>query len=144
MAKTPPKPKSILTAIQEIEVNNILDGVRTDSGRRSMQVPKINEVVVAKRAELSDALQISRSTVIEGMQDAINMAKLAADPMAMIRGWSEIAKMLGLYAPEVKKIEMSIGARNILSKYEAMSDEELIAITEGRTIEGEVIDRTVQ
>jgi hypothetical protein len=138
MAK--PKPKSILTAKQELAVEMSLDGKRTSDMSSSYSNPKVKEAVLAKRAELADTMQISRIDVLIGMQEAIDMARLAADPMSMIRGWTEIAKMLGLYAPEVKKIEMSVTGGNILSKYETMSDEELIRIAEGRTVEGEVID----
>jgi hypothetical protein len=50
----------------------------------------------------------------------------------MIKGWSETAKVLGLYAPEVKKIEMSMNQKRLASKYEAMSDQELFDIIEGK------------
>ncbi len=62
----------------------------------------------------------------------------------MIRGWTEIGKMLGHYAPEVKKVELSMNQRALMNKYEAMSDEELMA---GIVIEGECTTeqtRTVQ
>jgi hypothetical protein len=58
-------------------------------------------------------------------------------------GWSETAKVLGLYAPEVKKIEMSMNQQRLQSKFESMSDADLVDIIEGRTpltIEGEVVE----
>jgi len=86
------------------------------------------------REELSSASQITRADVIDGFMEAINIAKLAADPSAMIKGWSETAKVLGLYAPEVKKIEMSMNQKRLASKYEAMSDQELLDIIEGKCV----------
>lgn len=131
--KPPSKCKSVLTQRQEDHANAILSGETVYGATETAKLPKVANFIAAKRTELSDALQITRADAIEGMRDAVNMAKLAGDPMSMIRGWSEIAKMLGLYAPEVKKVELSLGARNLQSKYEAMSDEELLAIAEGRT-----------
>jgi hypothetical protein len=87
--------------------------------------------------------QITRADVIDGFMEAINIARLAADPASMIKGWSETAKVLGLYAPEVKKIEMSMNQQRLQSKFESMSDADLVDIIEGRTpltIEGEVVE----
>jgi hypothetical protein len=49
--------------------------------------------------------------------------------------------VLGLYAPEVKKVEISGSQKRLQSKYEAMSDTELLDIIEGRVrlIEGESV-----
>lgn len=85
------------------------------------------------RAELSSAAQITRADVIDGFMEAINVARLAADPASMIKGWSETAKVLGLYAPEVKKIEMSMNQQRLQSKFESMSDADLLDIIQGRT-----------
>lgn len=96
------------------------------------------------RSELRNAAQIQRGDIVAGMMEAIDMARLGADPSSMIKGWSEIGKILGLYAPEVKKVELTAGQKNIRSKFEIMSDEELLAIAEGQSnvIEGDF--QTVQ
>ncbi len=140
----PPALKSVLTTRQLEVAEHMLDGTTDSTMGSTLATPKVREYVKGQRQELSTALQIKRADVVDGMMEAIDMAKLAADPMAMIRGWSEIAKMLGLYAPEVKKVEMSINGNNILSKYEAMTDEELIAIVEGNTFDGEVVENRLQ
>lgn len=97
----------------------------------------VKQYLVQNRAELSNALQLKRGDIIVGIMDAIDVAKLIADPGSMIRGYAEIAKMLGLYAPEVKKVEISMTQRAIANKYEAMSDEDLLKIAEGAVIDGE-------
>ncbi len=140
----PPALKSVLTTRQLEVAEHMLDGPTDSTMGSTLATPKVREYVKGQRQELSNALQIKRADVVDGMMEAIDMAKLAADPMAMIRGWSEVAKMLGLYAPEVKKVEMSINGNNLLSKYEAMTDEELIAIVEGSTFEGEVVENRLQ
>ncbi len=109
------------------------------SGNTIAKTDSVQRALAAARDELSSAAQITRADVIDGFMEAINMAKLAADPASMIKGWSETAKVLGLYAPEVKKLEISGNQKRMQSKYEAMSDMELLDIIEGRVklIEGE-------
>jgi DNA-binding CsgD family transcriptional regulator len=146
--------KSVLTDLspaQETIANAVLDGKTMGEAAQLAGCTPRNAAAVVKhsadvqqylemhRSELSSAVQIKRADVIAGVMEAIELARLAADPASMIRGWSEIGKMLGVYAPEVKKIEFTAGQRNIQSKYEVMNDEELLAIAEGtvNVIEGE-------
>ncbi len=103
-------------------------------------VAKSESVQVALRQardELSSAAQISRADVLDGFMEAINLARLSADPQAMIKGWTEVGKMLGYYAPEVKKLEITDNQKRLQSKFEAMSDEDLMKVIEG---EASVVD----
>jgi len=59
------------------------------------------------------------------------MARDQSEPATMIRGWFEIGKMLGLYAPEVVKVQASRDVELLEQKYNAMSDEELLAVIAG-------------
>ena len=45
--------------------------------------------------------------------------------------------MLGYYAPEVKKLEISDNQKRLQSKFESMSDEDLMRVIEG---EASVVD----
>lgn len=114
-------------------------GVCLSSAEKMKGASDVKQYLVQNRAELSNALQLKRGDIIVGIMDAIETAKLIADPGSMIRGYAEIAKMLGLYAPEVKKVEISMTQRAIANKYEAMSDEDLLKIAEGRVIDGECV-----
>lgn len=91
----------------------------------------VQQALKEARDELSSAAQISRADVLDGFMEAINLARLAADPQAMIKGWTEVGKMLGYYAPEVKKVEITDNQKRLQSKFEAMSDEELLRVIEG-------------
>jgi hypothetical protein len=153
--KTGPREKSIiLTSMQSTLVDATLQGkdrvaacaaAGYSQPFKQQNVPFKSEAVQLAlheaRKELSSAAQITRADVIDGFMEAINVARLAADPASMIKGWSETAKVLGLYAPEVKKIEMSMNQQRLKSKFESMSDADLVEIIEGRApllIEGEV------
>lgn len=142
---TADRPKSILlTEMQATYVDNILIGKdpKDAAAAAGYANPTIHQNTPTKsedvrralaeaRSELSSAAQITRADVIDGFMEAINLARLSADPASMIKGWSETAKVLGLYAPEVKKIEMTNNQKRLQSKYEAMTDEELVRIIEG-------------
>lgn len=144
---TAERPKSIvLTEMQATYVEGVLNNdpewkAAQDAGyaRPTLAPNDINKSVAvqealrAARDELSSAAQLSRADVIDGFMEAINMARLAADPTAMIRGWTEVGKMLGHYAPEVKKIEITDNQKRIQNKYEAMTDEELSLIIQGES-----------
>jgi hypothetical protein len=56
---------------------------------------------------------------------------MMADPMGMIAGAREAGKMLGLYAPEEKKVDLTINQQRLRSQFEEMSDEELMRVIEG-------------
>ncbi len=59
------------------------------------------------------------------------MGRDQAEPAVMIRGWSEIAKLLGFYAPEVVKVQVSRDVERLEARYAAMTDDELLAIVAG-------------
>lgn len=95
----------------------------------------IKAELAAARSWLTDTTQITRLNTIEGIIDGIEMARMMGDPGNVIKGWCEIAKILGHYAPEKKQIDLTIHQQALRSKFEAMSDEQLMALSQGRTIE---------
>ena len=138
----------VLTERQDAFVDGILKGkdrnvaardagyVDKDDGRALPSVAEkqvnIQRALREARDELSSAAQISRADVIDGIMEGINMARLAADPATMIKGWTEVGKILGHYAPEVKKIEVTDNQKRLQSKFTAMTDEELLKVIEGQ------------
>ncbi len=72
-----------------------------------------------------DDAEPGRAEVLEGFQEAIELARLRADPSAMIAGWREIAKMCGYYAPERKQVELSTAGSALRTQYEEMTDADL-------------------
>ena len=135
--------KSILTEKQAAYVEGVLDGMPKpqailaagySSASQLTQVDRSADVraeIAAARAELSSAAQIKRVDMIEVLIESIGMARMMADPMAMIAGAREVGKMLGLYAPEEKKIDLTIGQARLRTQFEGMSDQELLDVIEG-------------
>lgn len=99
--------------------------------------PHVAAALVAEQARYAEAAGVKRKDVIDGIREAIERAKLAGEPMTEISGWREIAKICGHYAPEVKKVELSTDAQKLLKRFEDMSDNDLLELAAGATIEGE-------
>jgi phage terminase small subunit len=90
----------------------------------------------------AQASQMTRKKVMDGLLEAINIAKIQADAGVMVAGWREIGKMCGYYAPEVKKIELSVTTRRVVDQLEVLSDDDLLKIVDenAQIIEGEAAE----
>lgn len=82
----------------------------------------------AEKAKFAEAAQVSKVEVMNGLKDAIDMAKLMSEPATMIAGWREIGKLCGYY--ESKKIDLNVSVNGtvMLDRMNKMSDAELIKI----------------
>lgn len=80
---------------------------------------------------MAKELQVTQQQALQGLLDGIEMARTQGNPAVVIRGWSEVGKMLGFFAPEVHQVEMSVGSAKLMDSYRAMSDQELLAIIDG-------------
>ena len=141
-----PRPRSAVTEKQAKFVEAKLHGLSDNAaaqvaglknGPQAARGATIKEQLAAARRWLTDTTQITRLDVIEGVIDGIECARMQGDAGNVIKGWIEVGKILGHYAPEVKKIELSLGQSQLRAKFEALSDADLLAIAEGRVINGE-------
>lgn len=139
------RPRSKVTEKQQTFVNAKMLGMNDNqaavaAGSRDAYAltnsSTIKEQLAAARRWLTDTTQIKRLDVVEGLLDGIEMARMMGDPGNVIKGWVEVGKLLGHYAPEVKRIELTATQGRLRAKFEALSDEELLAIQEGRVIDG--------
>jgi len=97
---------------------------------RLLRNAQVRAALAERRAEIGEKLDLDRQKVIGQILEAIDMARVQADPATMLKGWAEIAKMLGFYEPERKKIDVSVSAKRLVDQFEAMSDAELLRIVE--------------
>ncbi len=70
-------------------------------------------------------LQIDRQDVIQGLLEAVQMAREQQEPAAMVSAWRELGRLMGFYAPERRLVEVSAAAGAEGGRYERMSDAEL-------------------
>ena len=95
-----------------------------------MKVKAVQEALAEKRAEIAEELEITREKVMRGLLEAVEIARLQADPAALVRAWSELARMCGYYAPERKQVDVSVSAKRMVDQFEAMSDAELLQLAD--------------
>jgi phage terminase small subunit len=101
-------------------------------------LPAITEAMAAERARNARMSGVTRQDVIDGIKEAIDQAKLLAEPMAQIAGWREIAKMNGYYAPEIKELRLTGSQEAKMQEMKALTDEELLELAaKDDAIEGE-------
>lgn len=104
-------------------------------GEELMRNPRVLKAIEAARAQYEELANISRKDVLDGLKEAIDMAKIMSDPLGMIAGWREIGKVCGHYEPTKKKVDISINGHVALTQLEQMPDHELARLIEGEVIE---------
>lgn len=90
--------------------------------------PAVRYEIAQARAKLTDITMIRRIDVIDGILDGVSIARMQADAANVIKGWCEIGKILGHYAPEQHNINLTLDQQRLRSKFEALSDEELLSL----------------
>ena len=95
---------------------------------RMVKMPNVLALKAKYEAEWQETGQMTREKVMEGLKDAIDMAKLMAEPASMIAGWREIGKICGYYAPVEHRVKVDVTGNVIVDKLNAMSDAELLKI----------------
>lgn len=148
-------PLHYLTEQQRIYVDQIIKGVppvqaarvagysRPDvQGHAISKGPKVQAAIKYLYKKHEKAADVSRKKVMDGLLEAIEMAKMQADAGNMISGWREIGRMCGYYAPEVKKIDINITAKRVIDKMETLSDADLMQLIDESSsiIEGEATE----
>lgn len=99
-------------------------------GYRMARDPAIVALYNAEKVAYEKAVGMSRERVMNGLEEAIDMARTLADPQAMIAGWREVGKMCGYYAPVQVKVDVNINDNSAYARLSRMSDAELLALAE--------------
>ena len=98
--------------------------------------PHIVQARELVKRELRGNLGFTKEDIVAGYQDAIGMARMVADPVAMIAGWKETAKILGLDAPSRIDINLQASVEVQQATIRTMSTDDLLK----RLGAGDVID----
>src|SRR5450759_4866892 len=75
---------------------------------RTLRIAKVAAALQARQSADATRLSLRREDVLNGITEAIEMARLQGNSMAMIRGWSEIGRLMGLGAPERVKVDLNV------------------------------------
>ncbi len=114
-----------------------------DNAARLEERPEVAEMIAELQKETAENEKITKEMVAAGLKKAADIAQTMADPSAMVAAWRELGKMLGFYAPEVKKVEKGINKADLKAALADMSDEELMLLQNGRVVDGQVTGREV-
>ena len=105
--------------------------------------PAILKIYHREKEAYAAAVGMTRQKVMEGLLEAVEMAKIQADPTAMIAGWREVGKMCGYYEPVKKQIDVNITGNVVMQRLNKLSDAELLKLIETETanaLEGEFVE----
>ena len=92
----------------------------------------IQAAIKSKEEELAMKLDLDRDTVMGGVFSGITQARENNDAGNVIRGWLAVGKITGFDKPDRPKSDLGSATDGELqAKFDAMSDEELLAIAEG-------------
>jgi phage terminase small subunit len=97
-------------------------------GYRLARQPNILALYHAEKAKYEEAGQMTREKVMEGLIEAVEMAKLMSEPASMIAGWREVGKMCGYYAPVEHKMKVDVSGSIVVDRLNGMSDAELLKL----------------
>lgn len=87
-------------------------------------------------------MEITREDVLNGMKTAIDDAQVLGDPNAQIKGWTEIGKILGYYAPKKQELSLDSDAQALLSRLQDLPTEKLLELAGPDAIEGDFFVHT--
>lgn len=114
-------------------------GIEGVQGSSVLQRAVVRTAVQDAFAENAKRLDVGRDDVLRGMKEAIDMARTIGDPTAMIRGWSEVGKITGLYTV---KTELNITTNDINSKtnMKKLSTQDLADLVTGKKQFSDVLE----
>lgn len=103
------------------------------AAHRLLTYANVQAAIQARQGVDSQRLGLDRQAVIQGLLEAVQMARDRREPAAMISAWRELGRLMGYYAPERRQIEATavVGEVKLMAQMTAMSDAELMAVIEG-------------
>lgn len=96
------------------------------AGNRMLRNVRVQEALQAQQKADATRLSIRREDVLAGLVEAVDAARHQQNPMAMVAGLRELGRMLGFYAPEVKRVELKSGQSVTHNNMTAMTDAQLL------------------
>ncbi len=148
------KRRGELSARQQAYVNNRAKGIprqesaimagysEADKSGKSVEMsPVVKNALAAAREEAIKNTGVTKEQVVAMLTEAADMAKTLSDPQGLIAAARELGKMLGFYAPEVKKTLHGVDQVELKKALEAMTEEELLRMANSKM---KVIDGTCE
>lgn len=150
--KPPRKPSVVIEGQRKLMADLLIEGASKSEAARAagyhpssvdnvMRQEDMQQYLADARGQIEDVATLRRVDVMNIFMEAIEMARIQADPSQMINGADKVAKMMGYYAPETLKLEVEQNSKALQNKFRQLSDAELYELAAGRAkvIDGEVV-----
>jgi len=98
------------------------------SASRTLRIVKVQEALQARQRADATRLSISRDDVLVGLLAAFELARQQGVPATMVSAARELGRLLGYYAPETRRVEITDDGNDTMRRMEAMSDAQLVAL----------------
>lgn len=121
------------------EASAILAGYSAgqDAGKQVEEQPSVAAELGRIRAMMSVDSGVTKEDIVKMLQEAAILAKFQGDATGLVAAARELGKMLGFYAPEVKKTLIGVDKETLKRALADMTDEELYRVAHARPLEGE-------
>jgi len=96
--------------------------------------PHLQQARELLKRELRGAVNITKDDVVFGMREAIDRARILAEPATEIMGWEKIAKLLGYDSPQKVDINITASIDVLKSHIRGMDDEQLAEIAGAKDV----------
>lgn len=101
------------------------------AGTRMLRNASVQKALQERQAADAARLSIERENVLNGLLEAVDMAREQRNPMAMISAWKQVSLLMGYNAPHQLKVEVAPDGAARMNHLERLSDAELLAIMAG-------------
>ena len=98
-------------------------------GSENLTKPDIRAAVAEHEQATARKLELEREKVLAGLLEAVEVARAQGDPGAMVRAWSEVARVCGYHAPDrAVKVHVDVAMKRTIAALETLPDAELMAL----------------
>ena len=113
------------------------------SHRENARNPLIKRLVTEGEEELRVRFKVDRDRVVEGIMEALSVAREQSDAKIMLQAWTDVARITGVQAPEVKRVEMEAHTQVDHHHITHASDRELLELI-GRERELDILRPAIE
>lgn len=97
---------------------------------RILEKPNVILARKSVKSALIERTKITIEVITQGILDAIDQAKLLADPQAQIAGWKELARLHGYDSPKRVDMKLTVDGQATVTQIRTLSDAALLQMME--------------
>ena len=103
-------------------------GAHVTASRMLRNPTPVARAIEERQAADATRLSLRREDVLAGLLEAVDQARVQGEPMGMIAGLRELAKLMGLYPDSRARVDMAVAVGVNMERLNRLSDAELLKI----------------